>query len=141
MRTLLALWALWGTAASAQPPPQLVIAHRLVAEFVGTEQAQGTIVLTLTNRSDKPLRGVRLSLADSSDGQVTGAVNEALELAPHETRTVDGRFQFDPAALAPDHAIEWYVLYRDAAGYSLQARVASTGGTASALARADSSTP
>jgi hypothetical protein len=142
MRLLPAAWVVAGVVSgatvAAASPPQLAIAHRLVAEFVGAEQAQGTIVLSLTNHSNEPLRGLMLRLADPSDGQLTGAVNEKIELAPHETRTVHGHFQLDPAALAPDHGIEWQVVYRDAEGYSLQARVASTSLTAPALARTES---
>lgn len=125
-----------GTATAESPPP-LSIGHRLVAEYVGSEQAHGTIVVSLTNRADQPLRGVMLRLAEPSAGQLTGAVNETFDLAPHETRSVGGRFQLDPAALAPQHGLEWQVLYRDANGYALQATIESVARTHPAFAQAE----
>lgn len=81
--------------AMAAPAPRLEVDFRLVPEFVGTDQVQGRIVVSVTNAGDQPLRDVTLRVAQPGPGQLSGDVNEQLDLRPHETRSVEGRFRFD----------------------------------------------
>jgi hypothetical protein len=82
-------------------------------------------VVTVTNLSARPLADVTLRLADASLGRITGAVQDNLELAAGETRTLEGEFVFDVAALAPGHPPDWRVVYSDAEGFAQRALVRS----------------
>jgi hypothetical protein len=110
-------------AGAATPAPRLDIGFRLSPEFAGAERVQGTIVVTVTNAGDRPLRDVTLRMAEADVGRLTGSVNEGIDLDPRESRTLQGHFQFDAVSFDAARPLAWHVLYRDEAGFVLQTRV------------------
>lgn len=117
--------------AAATPAPRLDIGFRLLPDFAGTDQVQGRIVVSVTNAGDQALHDVTLRMARPELGQLIGGVNEGIDLQPHETRSVEGRFQFDADSFDSAMSLTWHVLYRDDAGFVLQTKVVGRPGTVS----------
>ena len=114
--TLLAPVAFAGNCAVA-------IQYRLLTSFAGAETANGRIIVNITNLSGRPLSDLTLRLADQGRGRITGPVQESISLAAGETRRLEGDFVLDVAALDPARALEWIVVFSDAAGFAHQAMV------------------
>lgn len=117
-------WSVACTPAYAASP-ELSIRYQLVTRFAGAETANGRIVVTVTNLSPRPIADLTLRLADASRGRITGKVQENLELAAGESRTLEGEFVLNVEALTPERPLDWLVVYSDPEGFAHQALVRS----------------
>jgi hypothetical protein len=125
-RTLLAVAAAFAVALAPVAfagHDDVAIQYRLLTSFAGAERANGRIVVNITNLSGRPLSDLTLRLADQGRGRITGPIQENISLAAGETRTLEGDFVLDVAAIDPGRALEWIVVFSDAAGFAHQAMV------------------
>ena len=99
------------------------IKYSLLPAFAGAEMANGRIVVQVTNLSAHPVAGLTLRLADQTQGRLTGAVQEEIDLKAGESRRVEGEFALKVDALAPGHHLDWLVVYDDPGGFARQQMV------------------
>ncbi len=99
------------------------VRYSLLPAFAGAEMANGRIVVQVTNLSAHPVAGLTLRLADQTQGRLTGAVQEEIDLKAGESRRLEGEFALKVGALAPGHRLDWLVVYDDPGGFARQQMV------------------